>query len=305
VTAVYFALGLAGLFFGGDWLVRGAAGIAERFRVSPLVIGLTIVGFGTSAPELLVSVEAALKGLGGIAIGNVVGSNIANILLILGLSAVIGPLISPFGTLKRDLFWMLAAALVCVPLFWSGAVGPVEGIVLLTGLAGFLALSLRQSKTAAPPDAAPAPPFWRSAAQAGLGLGLVLVGASLLVDSATEIARTFGVSDAVIGLTIVAVGTSLPELATSVMAALRGQREIALGNVIGSNIFNILAILGLTALIAPIPVEPRFLTIDVPVMIAVSLMLVAVLWLRGGIGRAAGALFLAAYSVYVAMTALI
>jgi cation:H+ antiporter len=305
VTAIYFALGLAGLFFGGDWLVRGASGIATRYHVSPLVIGLTIVGFGTSTPELLVSVEAALKGLGGIAIGNVVGSNIANILLILGISAVIGPLIAPFGSLRRDLAWMIAAALVCIPVFWSGFVGPIEGSALVAGIVIYLVLSLRQPKAAVPPDATPAPPLWMSAALAVLGLAAVLVGANLLVDSATDIARALGVSEAVIGLTIVAVGTSLPELATSVMAALRGQREIALGNVIGSNIFNIFAILGITALIAPIPVEPRFLAVDVPVMIAVSLVLVAVLWMKGGLGRVAGAGFLAAYTCYFAVMALI
>ncbi len=290
------------MFFGGDWLVKGASGVAERFRVPPLVIGLTIVGFGTSAPELLVSVDAALSGVPGIAIGNVVGSNIANILLILGAAAVIAPLAAPFARLRRDLVWMLAAALLTVPAFWSGAVGRLEGAVLVAGILAFILVNLRQAGTAAAAETEP-PALGRSALLTLIGLAGVLIGARLLVDSATEIARALGVGEAVIGLTIVAVGTSLPELATSVAAAFRGEREIALGNVIGSNVFNILAILGITALVAPIPVEPRFLSIDVPVMIAVSLLLAAVLWRWHGISRRAGIAFLAAYAVYVAAMA--
>ena len=306
MIALYFALGLAGLFFGGDWLVKGASGIARRFHVPPLVIGLTIVGFGTSTPELLVSLQAALAArtdpaIAGIAIGNVVGSNTANILLILGVSAVIGPLLSPFAKLRRDLAWMMGAALIIVPMFWDGTLSRLEGAILVAGILAYLALNLMQAGSAPPEDdASPAPVLWQSALWALVGLAAVLVGARLLVDSATEIARAYGISEAVIGLTVVAVGTSLPELATSVMAAVRGQREIALGNVIGSNVFNILAILGITAVIVPIPVETRFLTLDVPVMLAVSLMLVAVLWLRGGMGRLAGAGFLALYAGYVA-----
>ncbi len=303
MTALVFALGLLGLFLGGDWLVRGATGLATRFRVPPFVIGLTIVGFGTSTPELLVSVQAALKGLPGIAIGNVVGSNIANILLILGVSAMIGPLAAPFIRLRRDLAWMMAAALICVPVFWSGAVGRIEGTVLVAGILAYLLINLRQAGTEPEAEIA-APPIWKSTAITILGLVVLMIGARLLVDSATDIARTFGISEAVIGLTIVAVGTSLPELATSVIAAIKGQREIALGNVIGSNVFNIFAILGITALIAPIPVEARFLAVDVPVVIAVSAALIVILWLKGGLARWSGAGLLATYVAYLAaMTA--
>ena len=303
MTLALLILGLAGLFFGGDWLVKGASGIAQRFRVSPLLIGLTIVGFGTSTPELMVSLEAALIDRPGIAIGNVIGSNIANILLILGLSAAIGPLAAPFVKLRRDLAWMLAAAALTLPLFWSGFVGRLEGLILVTGIAAYVLTNLRQVGNEAASDEALAP-LWRAVLLAVFGLGLVLVGARLLVDSASELARAFGVSEAVIGLTIVAVGTSLPELATSVIAALRGEREIALGNVIGSNIFNVFAILGLTALIAPIPVEPRFMTTDVPVMLAASLLLIAALWLNDGLSRRAGLVFLGLYAAYAAAMAL-
>lgn len=304
MTYILFALGLAGLFFGGNWLVQGASALALRYRVPPLVIGLTVVGFGTSTPELLVSVQAALEGAGGIAIGNVIGSNIANILLILGVAALVGPLAANIGALRRDIAWMLGAAVATIPAFWSGWVGRWEGVALTAGILLYIAICLRQAGSEEAPEIAPAP-LWRSVAEVLGGLVVLLIGARLLIDSATDIARTFGVSEAVIGLTIVAVGTSLPELATSVVAAFRGQRDIALGNVVGSNIFNILAILGITALIAPIPVEPRFLAVDVPVMIAVSLALVAVIWWRKGMGRATGALFLAAYGVYVAAMALI
>lgn len=298
MTYLLFLAGLAGLFFGGDWLVRGAAGVARAYRVPPLVIGLVLVGFGTSAPELLVSLDAALSGQPGIAVGNVLGSNIANLLLILALAALIGPIDAPFAPLRRDLGWMVAAAAVPLLLFPGGLVGRIEGLALVAALAVYLYLSLRRPGPHVEPDGPPAP-LTRSLLLALGGLGLVLVGAHLLVQSATEIARTFGVSEAVIGLTIVAVGTSLPELATTIAAAMRGQRDIALGNVIGSNIFNVFGILGLTALVVPVPVEPRFLAMDVPVVIAASAGLVLLVALAGRISRPAGGAALAGYAVYV------
>ncbi len=246
MTYLLFALGLVALFFGGEYLVRGATAIAKHFRLSPMVIGLTIVGFGTSAPEMLVSVQAAMAGQPAIAIGNVLGSNIANILLILGISALIAPLIIPVRKLWRDLGFMLLATAV----IW---------VMLLDG------------------DVT-----------------------RLLVDSSTELARAFGISEAVIGLTIVAVGTSLPELATSVIAAIRKQTEIAVGNIVGSNIFNIFGILGTTALIAPIPSDPRFSAIDMPWVAASAIGLTVLAFVLGGLPRIAGVLLLAAYGGYVA-----
>ncbi|HMO09493.1 MAG TPA: calcium/sodium antiporter [Paracoccaceae bacterium] len=299
MTYILFGFGLILLFFGGDSLVRGASAAALRLRVPPLVVGLTVVGFGTSMPELLVSLQAALRGAGDIALGNVVGSNTANILLILGLSALIGPMAAAFAGLRRDLGWMLAAALVCVPVLLDGAVSRIEGLALLAGIAAYILLALRQVGSAAAPEVATLAP-WKATGLMLLGLAALVAGAHFLVDSATQIARAFGISEAVIGLTIVAVGTSLPELATSVAAALKGEREIALGNVIGSNVFNVLAILGATAAISPFAAGPRFLAVDVPVMIAVSVLLVAVLWWRGGLGRGAGIGFLALYALYVA-----
>jgi cation:H+ antiporter len=300
VTYLLFLVGLAGLFFGGDALVRGASGVAQAFRVPPLVIGLILVGFGTSAPELLVSLNAALSGQPGIAIGNVVGSCIANILLILGIAAVIGPIPAAFPQLARDLGWMAAAALVMVPVFAGGLVSRPEGLLLVAALGFYIWRSMRGPSM--PVSDVPAPPLPGSVLIALAGLAGVLIGAHLLVQSASEIARTFGISEAVIGLTIVAVGTSLPELATTVAAAMRGERDIALGNVIGSNVFNVFGILGLTALTTPVPVEARFLTVDVPVLAAAMAALVALIVLKGRLPRPAGIAALAAYALYIGVS---
>jgi len=298
VDYVFLTLGLLGLFAGGEALVRGAVGIAQRLAMSPLLIGLTVVGFGTSTPELLVSVDAAWRGVPDIAIGNVVGSNIGNILLIVGLSALVWPIRVTGGTLKRDLAVMLAAALVLVPLFWLGAMGRPAGLLLVVALVAYLTWAAIQPGEAAAVEA-PARPLWQSLVWVGVGLVALMLGARWLVDGAVSIARTHGVSEAFIGLTIVAVGTSLPELATSMIAALRRHSEIAIGNIVGSNIFNVLGILGVTALITPIPVAGRFLTFGLPVMFGASVVLTALLLLRPTIGRVAGVALLMAYAVYV------
>ena len=300
MTYLLFVVGLLGLFFGGEYLVRGASSIARRFGISPLVIGLTIVGFGTSAPEMLVSVNAALAGQPAIAIGNILGSNIANILLILGLSALIAPLIIPARRLPRDLAFMLVATGVIWVMLLDGMVTRIEGGVLLAGLAVFLVMAFSSGSVPQEDD-----PLETSVAKTTLmtvgGLVLLVIGAHFLVDSATTISRTFGTSEAVIGLTIVAVGTSLPELATSVIAAYRRQTEIAVGNIVGSNIFNIFGILGVTALIAPIPSEARFAMIDMPWVAATAVGLsVLAVWL-GGLPRVAGVVLLAAYGGYLAL----
>jgi len=295
--------GLLGLFLGGDWLVRGASQIAARFNVPPLIIGLTIVGFGTSTPELLVSLQAAFDGLPGISIGNVVGSNTANILLILGVAGIIAPPIADFLNMRRDLFWMLGAALVMPVIIASGYVGRIEGAALITGLIIYLGLSFRAMRND-PTEALPSDVNLLHAAGFTIaGLIAVMVGAKYLVESATIIARHLGVSEAMIGLSIVAIGTSLPELATTVAAAIKAEREIALGNIIGSNIFNILAILGLTGLIIPIPVDTRFMSFDVPVMICATLLILGLIYVRGEISRIAGGLMILAYIGYIAIGA--
>ena len=299
MTYLLFVVGLAALFFGGEYLVRGASAIARKFNLSPMVIGLTIVGFGTSAPEMLVSVQAALADQPAIAIGNVLGSNIANILLILGLSALIAPLLIPVRKLWRDLAFMLAATAVIWVMLLDGQVTRFDGVILLAGLAIFLIVAFLTGKSDEDQSIEGDIPQWKAWAMTLGGLVVLVIGARLLVDSATELARAFGISEAVIGLTIVAVGTSLPELATSVIAAIRKQTEIAVGNIVGSNIFNIFGILGTTAVLAPIPADPRFASIDMPWVAATAVGLTILAFVLGGLPRIAGALLLAAYGGYV------
>lgn len=298
---IYVLAGLVGLFFGGEALVRGSVGVARRLAIPPLLIGLTVVGFGTSTPELLVSVQAALRGVPDIAVGNIVGSNIANILLIVGVTALVWPITVTGATLRRDTLVMVAAALVLVPVFALGVIGRLPGLVLVAGLAGYLVWAYRTPGAAEPEDAdLPAPSStWVSVLWVLGGLVVLMAGARFLVDGSVNIARGFGISEAFIGLTIVAVGTSLPELATSLIAAFRRQSEIAIGNIVGSNIFNVLGILGLTAIITPVPVAGRFLTFDLPVMIVASLVLTALLLTRPQIGRVMGVVLLVAYVGYV------
>jgi len=303
LTYIMLAGGLLGLFLGGDWLVRGASQIALRFSVPPLIVGLTIVGFGTSTPELLVSLQAAFNGLPGIAVGNVVGSNTANILLILGIAAIIAPPIAEFGKMKRDLAFMMGAALVMPIIIYSGVIGRIEGLALIIGLSAYLVLSFVAMRNE-PSDPIPSDiNLTHAIGYTVLGLVVVMVGAHFLVESATIVARQLGVSEAMIGLSIVAIGTSLPELATTVAAAIKGHREIALGNVIGSNIFNILAILGITGLVIPIPVDPRFMTFDVPIMIGVTALTIGLIYVRGNISRIAGIGMIAGYIAYIAIGA--
>jgi cation:H+ antiporter len=286
------------LFVGGEGLVRGASSVARHFNLSPMLIGLTIVGFGTSAPELLVSLQAAWEGKPEIAIGNVVGSNIANILLILGVAAAIAPLVIPARRLWRDLSFMLAATFILWAMLYTGEITRGFGAILFAGLLVFLWVAFKYGKVDADEDQ----PIENQLKAWGFTIGgliVLVIGARLLVDNAVIIAQTFGVSEAVIGLTIVAVGTSLPELATSVIAAYRKQTEIAVGNVIGSNIFNIFSIIGITALITPIPAADRFATIDMPVAAAVAIGLTVMAIVMNGLPRIAGIILLAAYGGYV------
>jgi cation:H+ antiporter len=301
--------GLILLFLGGESLVRGSVAIAEWFGFSKLVVGLVIVGFGTSAPELLVSIQAAFSGSPDIAIGNVVGTNIANILLVLGVAALIAPIVNGDRRIRRDVTVMAGASAALVACLMYGTLSRLIGAAMLGALALYLAITYRSERkrkvSAFAHEAEEVEDIPLSVPLAGgaavLGLILLVVGARIMVDGATNIARSFGVSEAVIGLTVVAVGTSLPELATAIVASLRRHADVVLANVIGSSIFNILAILGITAVFSPIPVSERFAMTDGPIMLGVALAAVALLFAAKIIGRSLGAFLLAAYTVYILM----
>lgn len=299
-------LGFALLVAGGEALVRGAVSVASRFGVSPLLIGLTLVGFGTSAPELVTSLQAAWSGFPGIAVGNVVGSNIANILLILGVAAVIMPMAIDPVAFRRDGTALAIATALAIGVIFLGSLDRWMGGVLLVALLTYIWVAYRTDSVAVveggPQDSPETAPISGSIWLAlGLALGGILVtvlGARLTVDAAVTVALAWGMSETVVGLTVVAIGTSLPELVTSVMAALRRESGIAFGNVMGSNIYNILGIMGVTALVHPIPIPPQIAQLDVWVMLAATLALIVavVAWKR--IGRGTGVIFLGTYAAY-------
>lgn len=299
-------LGFALLVAGGETLVRGAVSVAARFGVSPLLIGLTLVGFGTSTPELVTSLQAAFDGFPGIAFGNVVGSNVANILLILGVAAVIMPLTIDPVAFNRDGTALAIATMLAVGVILFGSLDRWMGGVLILALVVYFVVAYRSDRT----DVASGGPqddpetkvmpssMWFALGLAFGGIAFTILGARLTVDAAVTLALLWGMSDTVVGLTVVAVGTSLPELVTSVMAALRRESGIAFGNVIGSNIYNILGILGVTALIQPIPIPAQIAQFDVWVMTATTLALIAVVMTWKRIGRGIGLVFISAYAVY-------
>ena len=303
MNAVMMVAGLAMLLVGGEGLVRGAVAFATRMRLPMAVVGAVVLGFGTSMPEMLTSLSAALSGAPGIAIGNVLGSNIANIVLILGVAAVIAAI--PTDTAEtEDRVWLVVATVLGIGVIVIGAdIGRIEGMILLGALAVYLWRALGRDAAMEPvPEVVQMGPGM-VALYLLVGLGILVSGAWLLVEGATGIARAFGVSETLIGLTIVAVGTSLPELATSVIAARRGEAGLALGNVLGSNVFNILAILGLTAVIVPIPVPADLSMLDLGLVAGTALLLIGALML-GRIGRGMGLLFLAVYAAYIGWLAL-
>lgn len=308
------ALGLVILLFAGDALVKGAVNLALRVGIPALIVSLTIVAFGTSAPELLISVQAAMAGVPGIAMGNVVGSNTANILLVLGIPALIAVMHTSEHNTRRSYVVMIAASILFIALAFRGVFDWIAALVLLAALLLALGDMFRQARAhrakaaaeAAEVDeledlegADPEMPWWKIAVFLVLGLIGLPLGADILVDSSTVIARTFGISETVIGLTLVAIGTSMPELATTVMAAIRRQADVALGNVIGSNLFNLLAIIGVAGLVAPIPVDPELLQFDLWVMLGASILLIPFVFLRQNIGRIWGVILTLLYVAYL------
>lgn len=303
-------LGLILLLLAGDSLVKGAVNLSLRLGVPALIVSLTIVAFGTSAPELLISVQAISDDVPGLALGNVVGSNTANVLLVLGVPALLAVMHTSQCDTRNSYVQMMAATVLFIGLAYRGVFDWIAGLILLAALAAMLIHAARAAnahrKLAADETevddlegADPDLPWSKIILFLVLGLIGLPLGASLLVDGASNIARTFGITETVIGLTLVAIGTSLPELATTVMAALRKQADVALGNVIGSNMFNLLGIIGIASLVGPIPVDPQFLTFDLWVMLAASLVLVPFVFLKMDLNRLWGVILSAAYVIYL------
>lgn len=322
MTIVMLLGGLVLLVLGGELLVRGAVAIAGKLGVSPLMIGLTIVGMGTSMPELAASLKAALSGSPGIALGNIVGSNIANILLILGIAALLAPISVARGTLWRDGGIGVLAALALLLFGLTTGLGRIAGLSLLALMVGYLILAYRQERRAVAhsaaidkanaleiidpalhPEAQKATGWFSSSAILVTGLGLIVGGGTLLVEAAVNLAIDLGMSETLVGLTIVAVGTSLPELVTSAVAAIRKQSEVALGNVLGSNIYNVFFIGGMTGVIAPTPVPDAIIGFDLPVLIGVSLLAMFLAWTGARLSRLEGLCLVLAYGLYLAFTA--
>ena len=311
LSALKAAGGLGLLLFGGEILLRGAVGLAERFGLSKLLIGFTVVAAATSMPEMVVVVAAGLDGVPDVGVGNVVGSNIANILLILGAGALLYPIATRPSEVMRDGVAVVAASFLFLVFAFAGEFNWIHGVVMLALLTGYLSYSYRRERRAkraiageeAVDDSEPEsglPTRWPMAlGLVVVGVILLVVGSELLIDGAVDIATAIGVSDAVIGLTLVAIGTSLPELATAIVAGLRRHSEVALGNVLGSNLFNILSVLAVMGIVVPFEVTEQILNIDIWVMIGVSLLLLPVMLTGWRIGRGEGAFFLVLYAVYI------
>jgi cation:H+ antiporter len=297
--------GLVIVVVGAELVVREGSGLAGRLGIHPIVVGMTVVSLGTSLPELAIGINAAQQGNAGLAVGNIVGTNLVNVLLVLGLSALLRPVDFESRTLRFDLPAMTGAAVLLLVLAWDGSLSTTDGVLLCLYGAAYLAVLVvgslrRQAEDHTPPEPGDRHPAIQLLLLVA-GLAVIVFGSDLLVDGAVDIARDLGVSDAVIGLTIVAIGTSAPELVTTVVATVRGDRSIALGNLLGSSVFNIALILGPTILVAPgaVPVPDEVLAVDLLLMAATALVCVPAFWTRRRLGRAEGGAFVAAYAVYL------
>lgn len=320
IPTFYIIIGLILLVWSADRFVEGAAVAAKKLGMSPLLIGMLIVGFGTSAPEMLVSATSALAGNSGIALGNAYGSNIANIALILGVTALISPIIIGKGIIRKELPILTLVTVISIALLWDGEISRIDAIILIAVFTAFILYaigsSVRSNKanlnksealqagSVHEADTIPEMSMGKAIFWLILGLAVLIVSSQMLVSGAVDVAKHFGVSDIIIGLTIVALGTSLPELASSVSAARKGQNDIALGNVLGSNLFNTLVVVGIAGCISPLNIDDSLIFRDIPIMLGLTLMLFLFGWSRkgkaGGIGRLAGATLIAIYLAYSA-----
>lgn len=298
-------LGLVILYFGAEWLIRGASSIAVGFGIPPLVVGLTVVALGTSLPEFMTNLIAAVRGNDGLALGNIVGSNIANVGLILGVSAVLVPLSVAPSTLRREYPFMMVVQIAFYVLAFNGVIGRYDGVLLLLGVAAFLAYLVRDVRRrgvgAAEVVASPelTMPTWKKTLLLGGGIVGLAVGAQLMVSSAVAIADFFGIAPVIVGLTVVAVGTSLPELAASLVGVFRNETDLAVGNVIGSNLLNVLFVVGTVSVVKPLRVEPEALAVHFPVMIGFG-ALILLAWFGGRLNRWHGVVMLVAFFAYMA-----
>jgi len=309
------AIGLLLLFIGGEALVRGSVVLSKRLGISAILIGVVVVGFGTSAPEMIVSIQASLKGQPDIALGNVVGSNIANVLLILGLAGVLTPVYCHHKAIHRDALVGVIASVALLVLSYVGIISRLSGAVMLLALIVYLVYSYRlerREKWASSQKATPTlheqevdelsskMSLRTSIVLAIVGIIMLVFGADSLVEGASNVARQFGISEAVIGLSLVALGTSLPELATAISAAIKKHSDVIIGNVLGSNLFNILSILGVTSMIKPIPVTGQIATFDIPLALAIAFILLVIILVLKKIGRITAVLFIVSYFSYIA-----
>lgn len=306
LAVILFFAGLLLLYFGAEYMVTGSSRFALSFGIRPLVIGMTVVALATSMPEMMVSLTAVLKGTSDIAAGNIIGSNIANVGLILGAAALLAPMQVERNTLKKDIPIMLVASVMLYLLTLDGMLGAVDGILLVVGLAAFIFYCVATGRHAEQVDTIDEKTVFEEKRHRNRDLVLILigiiglgVGAELMVRSAITIARAVGLSDMIIGITIVALGTSLPELAASMMGAWKGEMDLSVGNVIGSNIFNLLFVLGICAIVRPIPIEPASLRFELPVMLLFSFVLLPLIGRRMRLGRTEGGVLLLAYLVFI------
>lgn len=305
---LYVIGGFVILLLTGDALVRGAVGLSLKLGIPALIVSLTIVAFGTSAPELLISIKAAVNGSAGLALGNIVGSNIANVLLVLGLPALLFGISTQDCSPKQNYIYMMAATVVFIIMGLMGSFNAFNGVLLLLLLSVIMFQAYRHARNsrAALKAATEDIPdtdgvWWKIILMLAIGIVGLPLGANLLVEGAVNIAQRAGIDEAVIGLTMVAIGTSLPELATTVMAAYRKEADVAIGNVIGSNIFNLLGVIGVTSLISTLPVPENFVTLDFWIMLLSSLVLLPFIWLKVDLGKLWGAVLLVVYTAYVWM----
>ena len=308
-TIILLVIGLIVLIIGGDYLVRGASSIALRLHLSPLVVGLTIVAFGTSAPELIISVQAALKGSPDIAMGNVIGSNICNLSLVLGITAIIHPVKVHNNSIKVDWPMTMGSSILLYLVVREGVIGPVAGLIFITALVIYLYFIIKQSRKDTKeaqkqmneediPDA-PKKQVWKDMFFMLIGCVALYYGSEWFVTSAKGLAIDLGIEERVVGLTVVALGTSLPELVTAAVASFKGETDLALGNLMGSNIFNILSILGITSIIRPIHVNETILNNDIVWMLMITLMILPLMIMRREVGRADGLILLIVYTIYI------